>query len=47
MDDLRLAKKELHGELEVLRTQIRGFKILIGQDVSDDNIPDDPRIALG
>ena len=31
VDELRIAKKEMHSELEVLRTQVKSFKMIFGQ----------------
>ena len=31
IDELKLAKREMQGELEVLRTQVKSFKMLIKQ----------------
>ena len=31
VDELRLAKKEMQSELEVLRTQVKSFKMLFAQ----------------
>jgi hypothetical protein len=30
VDELRLAKREMQSELEVLRTQVKSFKMLFG-----------------
>lgn len=48
IDELRSVKREMHNELEMLRTQVKGFKVLFGQQAENDSgIPEDPRIALG
>ncbi len=31
IDELKLAKREMQSELDVLRTQVKSFKMLIGQ----------------
>jgi hypothetical protein len=31
VDELKLAKREMQGELDVLRTQVKSFRVLMGQ----------------
>ena len=37
VDELRLAKREMQSELEVLRTQVKSFKMLFGQGLDSDD----------
>jgi hypothetical protein len=37
VDELRLAKKEMQSELEVLRTQVKSFKMLFAQQVKTES----------
>ena len=48
IDELKLAKREMQGELEVLRTQVKSLKMLITQQSSqEDEEPQNPLIQIG
>lgn len=47
MDELKLAKRELTGELQVLRTQMKSFKMLLNQQVDQNEAHEDPMIQIG
>lgn len=48
IDELKLAKREMQGELEVLRTQVKSLKMLITQQSSqEDEEPQNPMIQIG
>lgn len=47
LDELKLAKRDLQSELDVLRTQVKSFKLLFGsvETINEDDV--DPMIQLG
>ena len=50
VDELRLAKREMQSELDVLRTQVKSFKMLFGsnQDPEDqEEVEENPLVQLG
>lgn len=51
IEELKLAKREMHSEVEVLRTQVKSFRMLFGQQISsyeeDEGKEDDPMIHIG